>query len=128
MRLTEEQISDIVQGIVDGTIFLDRYIKETDVQVAQIVFVPLIFLNRDDRKKFAENPPAMVYAHMKDANGSRSINGYPMFGTCSYVQDKGDVKIIFERVDKIKKAMEAISKGTDAGSDKEKDDRVLQKT
>ena len=96
------EIKKISNGIVQGDIFTDRQVKSE--HVLPMVFMPLIFLEDEDRKKFLADPPAMVYAYMKDA-GPRSLNGNPIFMACSMIQDQRDVVKILRRVARMRKIM-----------------------
>jgi len=54
---------------------------------------------RDTHNQYIKDNLGVIYAYMKDAIGSRAINGYPMFGSCSLLH-KDDWDIVRKAIDR----------------------------
>jgi hypothetical protein len=99
-RLPKDRINELALGIHHGTIYTDHQLNNPEM--TGMVFMPLLFMKEPERKKLLAHPPALIYAHMKDAF-PRSVNGHPMFGAIGFVW-KADLKLIAAKLDKLKLA------------------------
>jgi hypothetical protein len=103
-QMTDDEIKKFAEDIYKGLIFTDRNLrKEEDISM---VFLPLVFMEKEHIEKLNENPPGMIYEYMKEA-GSVGINGYPMFLSLRMVSVE-DAKRIFEKYHKIEEAISNI--------------------
>lgn len=87
MEKKEEVISDndlkqLAIDIAEGLVFTSDNIK--DNSYLDMVFMPLLFLNNDQRKELAEKKPAFFYEYIDKAS-PRSINGMPCFTSFRYL-------------------------------------------
>lgn len=112
-RFTDKEVNDLAQKIVSGQVFTDRHIREGDQNLVGTIFMPLIFMKPNQIRALKNNPPAMVYADYKNTMGSRSINGYPSFGTVVFVWHQEDVEKVFQRVKEINEFMNSDDKKID---------------
>jgi hypothetical protein len=82
MAMTKEREKELIQlaeDIHQGRVFTDRHIRPGDVEtMGTMIFMPLIFMEGKEIKKFQKDPPGLIYEYLNRA-GPRSINGYPTF-------------------------------------------------
>jgi len=97
--LSDGQVKILAERILKNEIFTDHQVR--DQGLVPSIFMPVAFIGDDPEAcgAFKKNPPGMIYAEMKDA-APRSINGYPMFFSCSFLSQKDT-----ERVFAVYKAM-----------------------
>ncbi|MCH7911026.1 MAG: hypothetical protein IIB38_15605 [Candidatus Hydrogenedentes bacterium] len=86
--------------------FMRRYVREQDLVPS--IFMTVAFIGNDPKAcgAFKKNPPGMIYAEMKDA-APRSINGYPMFFSCSFLSQK-DTERVFAVYQAMTEALDSI--------------------
>lgn len=106
--LTEKEIADLANDLYRCMIFTDRHVQRPEDVPS--VFMPLIFMKKDDIEKLKANPPGMIYEYFSEA-GPRSINGMPMFMSFRMIGIEDTAKVM-ERYNKIKQAVEDANKPT----------------
>lgn len=104
-RLPKEKIAELAMGIFTGRVFTSLQMKN-EVDLLDVVFLPLAFLEEDYFKGWQEHPPAFLCAPMAHAF-LRSINGYPCFGEFQPVYPK-DARLILGTVKRLAAASSAI--------------------
>jgi hypothetical protein len=76
-RASEEKLKALAMDMADGKVFTDMSIREGDVSLLGMIFMPLLFLDEEQRVDLMEDT-GMIYEY-HDQAGPRGINGYPMF-------------------------------------------------
>lgn len=74
--MKKEQLKLLAADIVEGRVFTDRDVP--DVGLLKVVFMPLMFMNEEQKEAFVKNPPALIYEYISQA-GPIVINGCPIF-------------------------------------------------
>ena len=122
-NLTEEEINDLAQKIVTNKVFIDRQIRSMNERLVGRIFMPLTFLKHEQLRTLQKDPPEMIYSYYKDQVGNRYINGYPSFGSISFVWYQGDVEKVLNRAQEIHDFMKSnVEQKTD---DVKEVDRIL---
>jgi hypothetical protein len=80
-RVPVTVLKNLALGILKGEVFTNNHVDGSDLHLLPSIFLPLESLPADKEKELAAHPPSMIYAYVKDALGSRTINGYPVFCT-----------------------------------------------
>ena len=90
--LSEDAVKNLAERILKNEIFTDHQVRDQDLVPS--IFMPLAFMGDDPEMCGAlkKNPPGMIYAEMKDA-APRSINGYPMFFSCSFLSQEDTERV-----------------------------------
>ena len=100
-----EELKQIARDIVNNLIFTDRHIQSNYNHMLTTIFTPLLFVTKKtwgcDHKDIG-----IVYEYY-DKQLPRSINGYPMFGTCRFLLKK-ESNIVMDYVKKYKDAIKEI--------------------
>lgn len=78
-KMTSEELKKFVLDYLANQIFTSANIRQTDL--VPMVFLPMAFGGLQTFTDEAIKDIAIVYAYMHEAVGSRSINGYPIFGS-----------------------------------------------
>ena len=94
---TDEELKQIAIDFVAGKVFTNQHVDGFSVG---IVFTPLIFIG-----EIPENL-GLIFEYI-DKAGPRSINGYPMFTSCQFL-NQHDLTILIEKIDKVKEALNAV--------------------
>ncbi len=90
--LSDGQVKVLAERILKNEIFTDHQVREQDLVPS--IFLPVALMGDDPEAcgAFKKNPPGMIYAEMKDA-APRTINGYPMFFSCSFLSHKDTERV-----------------------------------
>jgi hypothetical protein len=72
------------------------------------IFMPLALMSKDDVSKDELENVGQIIGDMKDTF-PRSVNGYPIFHTCRFI-DKKDWAIIIAKVNLMKKAIAKVER------------------
>jgi len=104
--LSDGQVKILAERILKNEIFTDHHVREQDL--VPRIFMTVAFIGNDPEAcgAFKKNPPGMIYAEMKDA-APRSINGYPMFFSCSFLSQK-DTERVFAVYRAMTEALDSI--------------------
>jgi len=95
---THEELKQIAMDLVDGKIFTDRSIDQTDSRLFASIFMPVMFGCFNDKDI---NTVGLVYEYLSEA-GPRSINGYPIFMSLRML-NREDTQIMSEMAQKYDK-------------------------
>lgn len=90
--LSDGQVKVLAERILKNEIFTDHQVR--DQNLVPNIFLTVALMGNDPEAcgAFKKNPPGMIYAEMKDA-APRSINGYPMFFSCSFLSHKDTERV-----------------------------------
>lgn len=88
---TDQELFEIAQGIIDGSIFSSFDVTETD-QI-QMIFMPLLFLEESTIEEWKKDGPGVLYENVCEA-GPRSVNGFPIFTSMKYLDKLDTLKLI----------------------------------
>jgi hypothetical protein len=72
---SEEELRKLAAEFVEDRIFTTLQIRDTDADMLQVIFMPLMFIKESGA--WLANA-AFLYEHMDQA-GPRAVNGYPSF-------------------------------------------------
>jgi len=106
--LSDGQVKILAERILKNEIFTDHHVREREQDLVPRIFMTVAFIGNDPEAcgAFKKNPPGMIYAEMKDA-APRSINGYPMFFSCSFLSQK-DTERVFAVYQAMTEALDSI--------------------
>lgn len=91
---SKHDLKEIAKGIHKGEIFTSKHLRPNESpDILGMVFMPLIMMNNEQRQEMIDNKAAVFFSYMKDA-GPRSINGYPIFWSVSYLTDAEWLKVL----------------------------------
>ncbi len=91
-----QELKQLALDYVENKIFGSWDIPKTEKSnIIGMVFLPIMFIEKKDIPKGL----CHVYAYLKDA-GPRSINGYPIFWSCSFLNKK-EFQEFIQHVNKI---------------------------
>jgi len=105
---SKQDLKEIAKGIHRGEIFTSNHVRQNESpDILGMIFMPLVFMNEKDRKDLIEKKVTVFYANMKDA-APRSINGYPIFFSMSYLTDAEWLKVLqyLKKLEKFEKDLE----------------------
>jgi len=106
-NLPEEKLSEIARGIVKNEIFTSDHIHPNQRgRMISSVFMCAALGGFEGWTEDQLSQIGFLYAPIADA-GPMAVNGYPMFFSMGYV-NKHDARVIWQKVDVVKKAMEVI--------------------
>lgn len=103
---TREELKDLAFKLYRNEIFTSLQFQEGDLQLAPQVFMPLALMSRKAIDKLINNGVSVLYAEVRDATG-RTVNGYPIFRSLSYLT-QDEARVVLEYHEKIKKALDGI--------------------
>jgi len=84
-KLDDTGLRKFVVEYLRGEIFTSVNIRPHDrLAMTQMIFLPLVFGGLELITPTGLHKIGVIYAYMKDAL-PRSINGYPIFGTCGFL-------------------------------------------
>lgn len=90
-NMTDEEIKKLAEDMYKGLVFTDRHIQNPhDIYM---VFIPIIFIKKEQADEFNNNPPGMIYEYM-DKAGNMAINGMPTFFSCNIISQEDANKVI----------------------------------
>lgn len=78
IRKTDEEVNELAKQGYRGEIFFSWQIREHDMNLLGMIFMPIMFLNDIQRKEWLRDGAFHFYGLMSEAS-PRGINGYPMF-------------------------------------------------
>jgi hypothetical protein len=104
-RLTDDEIADVVRGLVAGSIFTAA---QCPPEMLASVFV-ILGLGGLQQANIDPETIGMIYEYM-DKAGERGINGYPMFFSCKLIH-KDDWTIIADRAIAAQEALDRAAAG-----------------
>lgn len=91
--ITDEERTKLVQAAIGNAVLFSH---QVDPSVLTSVFMPLVFLSKDNLKWMEDNEIFSFYEYMSEA-GPRSINGYPIF-TSMHMLNKSDFEDVKRRI------------------------------
>ena len=80
-KITDEELKQLAIDIAEGRVFTSNSVQN---DYLDMVFMPLLFLNNDQRKELIEKEPAFFYEYIDKAS-PRSVNGMPCFTSFRYL-------------------------------------------
>ncbi len=107
VRKSKDDIRQLALDNMAGQVFGSWQMRESDLNVLRVVFLPLIAVNDFHFKAWERDEIIHFYGHLKDSF-NRSINGMPCFHTF-HVINQSDL----ERVFKMQKLIAALDEPED---------------
>jgi hypothetical protein len=104
-RLDSAEIKKFVLDFMAGDVFTDFHV--TDKNLLPMVFMPLAMGGYESFSEKARSEIGCVYARFSDGTFPRSINGYPIFGSCAFMH-KDDWARAHAAITKARDALENI--------------------
>jgi hypothetical protein len=105
--LTDDEIKELAMRMFRGEVFTSDMIDPNEFhQVVHMIFMPMIFMGHEHIEQCKAQEVTMFWANMADA-GPRSINGYPIFMSCSFVK-KQDHQRVIDKYRQIQDTMKAL--------------------
>lgn len=101
-KIRTEKLKKIAKDMWAGKIFTNQQIQHKDD--LGLVFMPLLFLRKEDVDYFKKIQVEFVYEYLTEA-GSRSINGMPTFFSCRTLS-KDESEEMWEYYNEFKKVAE----------------------
>ena len=101
----DKDLKKIALDIYTDKIFCSRQLRNPEKELS-MVFIPLIFMDEEQRKKLEDYKPALMYEYYDKAL-PRVINGYPMFMSMHTLNEEESDKM-WEYYEKIKTSVDVI--------------------
>lgn len=101
-----EFLTQLAKDIAMNLVFTDRHIRPGDDHHIGMIFMPICMGAFADTTPEYRQDVGLMYEYY-DKAGPRSMNGYPLFFSFAYCSQH-DAKIVWEKVFKIKDALDAI--------------------
>lgn len=106
-NISESQLSTLAKDIAMGKVFTSDHVPPNQMQnLLSMIFMPIALGALSDLSDAAKKDIGFIYEYL-DKAGPRSINGFPIFFSCAYVNIH-DRKLIWEKVSQIEKMLESI--------------------
>jgi hypothetical protein len=83
LKATKEQ-KKLALDIAEGQVFGSWSIDKHDEKLMGNIFMPLIFMSKEQLESMTKNKVIHIYEYVHKA-GPRSINGYPIFSSMRYM-------------------------------------------
>lgn len=104
---SEEALTQLAKDIAMNLVFTSDHIHRNEWDnILGMVFMPIVLGAFSDYSEEARKDIGMIYEYY-DKAGPRAINGYPIFFSFAIVNVK-DRQFVWEKVEKIRKALEAV--------------------
>ena len=103
---SSEFLAKLAKDIAMNLVFTSFHIPENQMDILPSVFMPLALGALSDQTQEYILDVGMVYSNYSEA-GPMGINGFPIFFSCGFLS-KDDTKIVMEKVNKIKVALDSI--------------------
>ena len=105
---TDDELKGIAKDLWAGRIFSDRHINslKDDPNVLGMVFMPMVFISNETRKKLSNLKVSFIYEYLDKAS-PRSINGMPVFFSCRTLTEL-ETKKMFEYYEKFKQIADTL--------------------
>lgn len=102
----DQELKTIARDWVEGRIM---FTTQVPPEMVKMVFMPILFLNDEQREQLIADEVFAFYGKMEDA-GPRSFNGYPMFTAMTSVTEKE-----YEKLTRYVKSYQAMQKEFEEG-------------
>lgn len=99
--MTDQELKALAREWCEGRILFSTQVPK---EIISMVFMPIIFLNEEQRKELIAENVFAFYGKMADA-GPRGINGYPIFWTMYRISEPD-----YKKVATFAKEYEAVQK------------------
>lgn len=99
-----EELNKLAKDIATNLVFTSNHIR--DNHLTGSIFMPLILGAMSNFSEEGIKSVGMVYEYF-DKAGPRAINGYPMFMSCAFLNQK-DTEYVWEKYNKIKSVLDAV--------------------
>ena len=104
--LTEAEVKDLALRIFRGEVFTSSQVRKEDWELLRIIFMPLGMMEDKDIARLSKQGAVLLYADMEEAM-PRSINGYPIFPSFSWI-NKEDAEKVTQKFKQNEKATEEV--------------------
>lgn len=98
-----ESLRSLAKDIATNLVFVNQMIRSNDQSLLGMIFMPLALGALSKYNPASLDNIGMVYEYFSKA-GPRSVNGYPMFTSCLFL-NKHDADIVIHRVQEIDKML-----------------------
>ncbi len=101
-RLADDELRRFVDAFVSQQIFTSQHVPESNIDMLKVIFMPLAFGALDGYTPEDIADIGIVYEYL-DAQGPRSVNGYPTFMSCrlmrksDWARARGAIQLETER-------------------------------
>jgi hypothetical protein len=102
-RLDELSLKQLALDIMESKVFTSLSLDEGSVHLVRSIFIPLIFLDQEYLYNIQDDL-GMIYENYSKA-GSWTINGFPMFVSCRFL-NREDTKKVLEYLSVLEKQRE----------------------
>lgn len=104
--MEKDKLAQLAKDIAMDKVFTSHHIRKEEFDIIGSVFMP-IGLGCLNGKQEEYSNLGFIYEYLSEA-GPRSINGFPIFMSCKYVNQE-DAKRIFGLVEKINESINLIT-------------------
>jgi hypothetical protein len=91
-KRTNKELKELALAITTGAVFTDAQVKPQDKHLLSMIFMPLLFMAKEQWAEMAQKNIGALYAEYSDAM-PRSINGYPIFTQVSILSKTDTAKV-----------------------------------
>jgi len=108
--MDDKDLRKLARDAAEGRVFFASQVAEQDV--VSMVFMPLLFLSKEDAAKMEQEGVIDVYQYLDQA-GPRCINGYPIFmSMCTITKPDKDKLIQYvDEYNRFQKAFADVTSG-----------------
>lgn len=104
--LTEEALKQLAIDVVAEKVFGSWLIPKHDTRLLGNIFMVMMLVDDIERKRMERDGIRFVYEYW-DKAGPRSINGYPIFMSASFLT-KADFVRLMDKCKRVQQALDAI--------------------
>ena len=92
--MEEKELRQLAIDIEERKVFGTFNMSINDMNCLQSVFMPIAFMNEEQRQKFIKNDIIHFYEYYDKAAGKMSINGMPCFGSMRSINKQDWEKVV----------------------------------
>lgn len=104
--MTPDEVKQLATDTFKEKVFYSTMVREIEDHLITSIFMPVVFMNKEQIEQLVEDKVAAFYEYMSEA-GPRSINGYPMFTSMKTITVE-DLAKVQEIVEKLTEATNAV--------------------
>ena len=78
---SDAELRQLAMDIANGKVFTSNHIPAKEYDRLPLIFLPLVMMNDQQRLRFVNDPPGMVYQYWGEDMLSYGFDGYPTFAS-----------------------------------------------
>ena len=94
------ELIEIARDIFHKQIFTNLHIACFDTYLIVKIFMPLALIGKKTKEQLKADPPGLIFEYYTEAVTKFSINGYPCFPSCRFI-NKDDGLFVIKTIEKM---------------------------